>query len=875
MNGRIPGLLVPALLLALPLGFSTCSGSSSHSSPGARAGGGLAITRCNLGCSVTGCSISEIAVNQPLNFDFSKEINPDTVNSNTIKMRTPTGNEPVGDFLVQGKSVFFFPEAKVVGEGENAKTFFGFESGQTYTLTIPSGHDSLTKVESMSGDSLDETFVCRLSVSRGIVDFDGKPPTASLLIPSSSLQCVGGNTLILIEFSEIVAAATLLGDSKTAGVTFGLAQFDSQGRCSINALPISGTRTVSVSKTTQRTRLLFRPAFQLPGDFCVRVNVTDRVRDLSGKRARAVTFEFKTCAGGGEEKKIVDDFSNPNKTRDDLRNGAKWETGNVAPSPLGGGGVLGDFNIRFGHDQDDPRSGKDKDADGRTIYYWNTDKSVIPGIRTLSGQDITVTNGIYEFTSFELKESEHLRFTGSKLPVIRVAGEMEVAGVLSLAAPDVVKAKSSIKGRPPFDGEAGQPGALGGGKGGRGGDSPHKTQTKKIEGSDGENVQVPAGHPLRGNEPGTGGKGAPANPKSGKDADVCFTAYQASICQQGASGGGGGGYVTAGKGGKCIDNLTGFNGHPPKACDFGEASVGGAALKGFDTLFSRSEKSSFLFMIGGSGGGGGGAGPHGAFDERPGALRWSPGGGGGGGGGPLHLQIGGDLFVAARGLITVKGADGPDYDYDVSDFWNYAPGGGGAGGTLLIQIAGLPDLRGAVVATGGKGGRMRSDPNFDLRLDSLSGDGGDGFVLFESTPRIPITQLGVLQPPAQERNSRLFNTADTNDESLLATRFYDTNLFFPPKYQGYEIEATIDTQRTIFRDEEGKRADANAAITLLVQGAQLDPDTKLPDPESLSKWFVGSVDGLNLAGGNGFRVILRFKNEHKIQVHKMTYFYKG
>ena len=61
----------------------------------------------------------------------------------------------------------------------------------------------------------------------------------------------------------------------------------------------------------------------------------------------------------------------------------------------------------------------EKDPDGRTIYYWNTDKSVIPGLRTLSGKDITVDNGVYEFTTFELKESEHIRFTGSHVPLIR------------------------------------------------------------------------------------------------------------------------------------------------------------------------------------------------------------------------------------------------------------------------------------------------------------------------------------------------------------------------------------------------------------------------------------------------------------------------
>ena len=172
MNGRRNGLFLSALLtVALPLALQGCSGGSSGAASGASiscetGGQGMCVTRCNLGCSITGCNITEIAVNQPLSFDFNLDVNPDTVNSNTIKLRTASGNEPVGSFLVQGNTVFFFPEAKVVGQ----QTFFGFESGQTYTLTIPSGDDAFQTVESMSRDQVAQTFTCRLNVSRGIVD---------------------------------------------------------------------------------------------------------------------------------------------------------------------------------------------------------------------------------------------------------------------------------------------------------------------------------------------------------------------------------------------------------------------------------------------------------------------------------------------------------------------------------------------------------------------------------------------------------------------------------------------------------------------------------------------------------------------------------
>ena len=122
-------------------------------------------------------------------------------------------------------------------------------------------------------------------------------------------------------------------------------------------------------------------------------------------------------------------------------------------------------------------------------------------------------------------------------------------------------------------------------------------------------------------------------------------------------------------------------------------------------------------------------------------------------------------------------------------------------------------------------------------------------------------------------------------DSLLATKFYDTNLFFPPKYVRYEIDALINNVPVLYSDDPAKspvKADANAPVTLLIQGAQLDPDTKLPDPETFSSWFVGEVDGLNRAGGNGFRYMLRFSRDKlpaavadPIVIQEVRVFYRG
>ena len=850
MNGRLSGLLVAS---ALSLALASCSGGGGPASANVGCGDGqqgLCLTKCNLGCSVTGCNISEIAVNQRLIFDFNFEINPDTVNSNTIKMRTAEGNEPVGNFVVQGATVIFFPEARAIG----SQTFFGFELNKEYTLSIPTKEESLEVVTSMSGDTLAQGFNCRLKVSRGVVDFDRKAPSASLVIPSGK-TCESRDTHVLIEFSEIVDPATLLGSATTAGVRFGLAQFDANGDCADKSVAIAGSRTVSVNPATQRTSMLFRPAFRLPPSFCVRINVTDKVRDLSGKRAKPVTFTFKTCSDNIPERELTDDFSKT-KERDDERNGAKWTKGLATPSPVGGSGRLGDFGARFG--------GKDTettDKDGRRIFEWNTDNTVVPGIRTLSGEDEKVANGVYEFTSFILKDTEHVRFVGTKMPIIKVTGKMDIQGTLSISAPNAVKLEGS-GGKPGKIGQPGQPAAIGGSKGGRGADSPHKTGTKNINGSVGEDVKVPTGHPLASSLKDTGGKPSIAHPKSGLDKDINYSAYDKTICQQATGGGGGGGMLTVGGKGRVVDNKRGLSIYPPQPADFGPGSIGGKALP-WSTLFSRSEASSFLYLIGGSGGGGGGTHAHGAFKSTSQAIEWSPGSGGAGGGGPMHLKVGGDLIVSARGKLLARGGDGQRYPFDEKNFTNPAPGGGGGGGTLLLQVGGLPDFRGLVDARGGQEGWLDGyggPQSFQLRIDSYSGKGGDGFIRYESNPPVDHKSL-TIQPPSTANTVGKIHTSDEDKKSLLATTWKDTGLFFPPKFVRVEVLAVINGQDVLFSDDPKKSSrtpDKNSPVEFLIQAAQLDPDTKVPIPESISKWISGAVDPLNKSGGNGYRYMVRF-----------------
>src|SRR5262245_42742012 len=122
---QVRSLLFPAFAIAF-LGLSSCSsgggGASSVNEPSCDDGTGtiggsqaFCVVSCNLGCGQVGCSITEIAQNQPITFVFNKPVDPASVNFTSIQIKTDTGEEPVGTFLVNDRSVTFAPDIQVVG----------------------------------------------------------------------------------------------------------------------------------------------------------------------------------------------------------------------------------------------------------------------------------------------------------------------------------------------------------------------------------------------------------------------------------------------------------------------------------------------------------------------------------------------------------------------------------------------------------------------------------------------------------------------------------------------------------------------------------------------------------------------------------------
>lgn len=874
-----------AFALGASLAFASCSGGGGAgekvAAAGCKAGIDLCVTSCNLGCTSTGCTLTRIAVNQPIRMDFNAQILPESVTTETFKLRTAKGQPPVGSFLVQNNIVFFIPEVQTI---DRNNFFFGFKSGETYTLTIPGIDSSLKTIQSRGGSQMAETFTCTLRVTEGVKDFDGKSPFASLLVPEQATN-VSVDTSIILEFSEIINTSTLLDNNGAlVGVTYGIAQFDNEGRCGSKEIPLPGTFTLSTNKLDQRTVLLYRPSGQLPGEVCIRVTVTDKVMDLANNRAKRATLEFKTRPAPTTTREIVEDFNDPLVNRDKLRDGTDWDGPGVVAGKLGGtfdstrgkvqAAILGDFDIRFG--------GKDtgkKDSEGRQIFEWNTEKTVIPATRTMTGEDVTVSDGVYQFSSFVLGDKEHLRFIGTKGVQIHVTGEARIRGVISVSAPDVVIPKAVGSNGPP-KGQAGQPGGPGGAAGGRGGDIPTLSKGS-FNGAKGVPVTFFIGnHPLLAKADGTGGAGSEANPK---DPKKLIWSYNAIISQMTAAGGAGGGFFGAGQPGTAIINkLESVGNDTPKPADLGKPSIPGQSLGILGLLQSSfSLPSRHLFLIGGSGGGGGGYGALGDFETN--APTWSSGCGGAGGGGWLMIRTGGSLTLSRTGKILAQGAAGQLVVHDFTG--NFAPpaGGAGSGGSVLLQAGGIVDLRGEVSVLGGAAGRLfgwRPPSTGFLRVDAPSGAASSGLIRVEADPKPDYKSFDRFKPERIPENAGLLRKTDNDAVSTVASTWYNTRFVFPPKYLSYRIEAVVNGKPKVFSDVDAKstRAKNGEALVIFFQGAQMDPNTKAPDPRTISTWVEAKIDALNLIGGNLYRwrlMLDQSKSSTTIKVSKLTIRFKG
>ena len=856
--------------------FTGCGSGGEDSELRLRCGDGTSfcVTSCNLGCTLGGCTLTNISENQPLTFIFNQDVDPAAVNFSSISISTVNGEPARGQFVVQGKKVEFLPSISVV----NGLTEFGFRRNETYILNL-GGEGSSNPVRSTSGDPLGTSLKCTLVASGGIIDFDGKAPRVVDMVPAPGSEDVGVNSSIVITFSEIIDMAPFQGGTTaTVPIKYNLkpTRVSSSGgrECDVGfpAILAEGVPQASVIQFQGHdvTQVVLQPVIPLPGGSCVEIVITNGVRDLAGNSAETLVSRFLTEPLPGGEKNVTENYQNAAKQNPDLSSGI-WGGGVAIPGRIGWDGRHGPF---------DPIIGTPL---GNDVFVFSTDSIQIPARLTPSAQPFIVTDGQFYFEEFVLPANFTIRFEGSNPARIFVMGRVQIDGRIECNARTMTvfparNSQSTVL-------VPGQPGGIGGAGGGSGGLGADRCKgngptfvggINTNEGRPGEDLPLPSGHAYVARAVDTGGRGSGLWPTSGKNLDVKYTSnFVFSGMMQ--SGGGGGGW--SGPGAKGQVTLL-----PPGASlsqHAGPDTDGGLLFDPFPIPSGASSLDHFL--IGGSGGGGGGSHTFlaisGAFNDT-----WRAGGGGSGGGGAVAVRAGGNLTVSSTGVIEAKGGEGAifsDANLVSAAIPNFqraypAPGGGGSGGSVVLQAQGNLAQAGLLDTSGGVGSKSQDVFPPNLQGKCHGGDGNPGFVRVE----VPggLTNAGQTIPPATGAN--VGSLSDEDERVGDISKFYSTGLVFPPLYKRYEIDMDDGSGTVVTYSDDpafgSPLDDPNGPVTVLFQGAQVSAITGLPDPTSLGFWRSKIAD-MNSDSATGFRY--RFSYNRAVfpntKIHRLALIYEN
>lgn len=870
---------LPLLFFIAVLAFSGCGGGGDASSslripcPGGQA---FCVSECDLGCNGTGFSITEIAENQPIRFRFSDEVDPQTVNGSSISIRTATGVAPAGDFSVSGAEVVFIPRVTTT----NGVSSFGFQRNESYIITLAGGGSIAQSVKNLAGDGLSQEISGQVVASRGILDEDQQPPSVELVAPTNLFNAPVNPTIVL-RFSELIDTTPLqvpLGQASPIRVVLrgqlpsGLCDSEAEGTA-LSGLPQLSTELVGQQEVTVVT---FTPSVQLPGKSCLTVRVTADLRDLSGRSAVPAKFVILTQEGASTPIEITENFQDAAQ-QEPLVSGGVWSNG-ARPGVIGGDGRHGSF---------DPQLGV---PIGGNTFEWNTDQFVIPQSSSLTGLEYTVTDGQFFFTDFVVPEGTTIRFTGSIPPVIRVRGDVDIAGNIDINGEDLpfaiqtagpatglraslFNARTATLVTPAMPGTAGGPG---GGRGGDGGQEGNNLGALAVHnGQPGGDVGVGAGHAYAGNIAGTGGQGGLQTPATGvwPPGPPTVGPGNGIYCGYFCPGGAGGGFGLAGSQAAAPDYS-----NPLQPLTTTPIASGGVAfgLLPFPPAGAPAGYTSLdHFIVGGSGGGGGGSHGYGLIVVNGGPIqneRWIAGHAGSGGGGAAAIRCGGVMTIAATATLSSRGGEGvvisgdnplaasTTFDYGVS-----SPGGGGSGGSYLLQAGKSLSFAGTMDTSGGEGSTVGFINNAIQAVTGSGGDGSDGFFRLESEGAIA---FGGVSSPAYVPGSNSGALTDRDSLSGDASLWYSTGLVFPPTWERYELDVDTDGDGVVdvtYTDsgEPGtqKAYEIGGPVTLPLiiefQGAELDQSGTTPIPGTIKPWREGvgssAGPGIQLDSITGFR----------------------
>ncbi len=835
---RIPALgLIAALLALVPVG---CDGGGSGDG-----GGTLLLTNFNLD------GLRGVFLNEDVVFTFSTDIDPSSVNPQTIQLRFDgsvidrnddniydepgnTNAVPAGTFEVSGNRVIFHPKLPT-RPSNNDGGFPPSHVDDVPTFQVPPGpavqvdvlvtvfvpaFPNTNTVQSTAGRPVasefrssftmvdDPVFPPTVSPSSFVDTNPGVQPQLLAIIHPTTTTDVSVNTCVQLRFSEPLLPSSVTGETiflsaigPSTGQTLRVSSapgFDQEpsGTSHVTLYPGSADGCTGSS------------VVPLAGNVLYRVNFTSELTGFGENNEVELPtspVEFMTRPTQQQSSLILESFDTQ-VLEDPAATGATWGA-STAPSQL--------LATAGGTGEDGPLT---PTAD--TVI--NTDQR--PG--DPNAFPVPIPPGTFNWTTIVIPQNVTVRIVGSN-PLRARAGNALIQGRLNLSGLPGGAVTTANPGAAGVGGNGG-PGA------GRGGDGGVFTDT-------------PTPGPGNGVEDGTDGTSpAPGNAGAGRGSQ----GFTGTGTGQEAGGAGGGGYGTNGSTG---------NAQAPNP------GAAGGNTYGASNLYP--EQGNFL-----AGSGGGGAG-NSMIQNNPSAA----GSGGGGGGGALELITGqetkfetltGALFPA--GIVADGGAGGRGEV--IGGFAFPATGGGGSGGAILLRSVGQQILQHAAntpagrctfTAGGGSGGFLGASPPGG---PGSGGNGGLGRINFQALGgrvNMPTTTLPIVNPPEMPAMDDMQFQLDGN-YSFATSRWIDTQKLFPDYTFNRAADAVDNSQR--FSDFHGLPPDT--IVQYEFQGTTEDPLIPgQPDPDATRPGldrFTTDINEVDDSRFIRFRVIFLVPNPNQL-----------
>jgi hypothetical protein len=797
------GVIGLASSVAIAAFLPSCSKTSSASNSD------MFVQTCSLGCSSgqsgfqISCAIVDTFVNKDVTILFSLPVDAGSLDTGTFQLiDVNTGQVPVGSRFVDPidpHKIVFRPSVNFDLQGNPT---FGLTANTTYRIIVPGTqqNDPGPFILSTDGKQNKTRMQCDILTTLGIVDYVPGPPSVQVFVatidpdtgvvtpdvPANGAMNVWQSSTIRFVFNDVMNPTTL-ANATTHQSPFITVKVDVDGNTATtnDQVVVFGNYTVAIDVDALQTTMTFQSPTGLPsaGDPASHVNprkilitIPSNVQDLAGNGVsnpatlvctpQVVSLPPVTLPNEGGET-----FADTSRLDVD-HSCADWGPPPV-PDPLFAGRLTRGFGGASG------RLGELHVAFQQTVTL-NTDSNVFPLAGAPAGDvltnqvpvtdydpadsaawpKVTVTDGIFEFSSLAIDAGGTLKITGTKPARVYSRGPMTINGTLDVSGTSIIVLHQSDAAL----GDAGGAGGPNGGDGGKAADRVDNTSSTGplglllfggipnpgavLNGAPGLGVGRVAGFGS-----GAGGQQFPATflntagnfNSSPAGGDTCMTDDGVSSCvvfQAGAPGGGGT-YSLFGTTGVAttlfpLDDLGHSNLPPPTAAGSSiniEPPGSPPVIRKLDADFGN--------LRGGAGGGGGGSSllrtnqPSGLsacttinLQQNQGVYDDNSACAGGGGGGAVQVVSGSQLTLGGTGLVLAKGGDGGSafvgLPADDDRLKSAAPGGGGSGGAVRVQ--GNPllfDTTGGVHVNiaGGAGG---INPTF-----GAGGNGSPGLVRLE------------------------------------------------------------------------------------------------------------------------------------------------